>query len=337
MAVSEALVAALLFAAGSALQHRSSSAGAQIRGLSPGALISFGRTVLQNPAWVLALGVEGVGVCFHAAALHEGTLVLVQPLLVTTLVFALPLRRRLDRGAVAAPEVAWALVLVAGLAIFLVSATPAWGSAQRADTGPAVGLSVGGVLVVVGASVLARKRRGTARALLLGVAAGVAFAGTAALIKTAGDLLASNGLVALFAGWPLWAVLAAGATGVLLNQLAFQAGPLSASLPAIQTVNPVLSVLLGVVVYDEQLRHGALALAAEAVGLSAALLASAVLSRGGGGLSWRPLGLGGMPAGQAPPAEAQTGTRAGGDLSPGPPRGEAAAGPQREPGQESGG
>ena len=296
-AVSLALVAALLFAAGSALQHRSSTSGAQIKGASPAAVIDFARAVLHNPGWVLALGVEGVGVGFHAAALHEGPLVLVQPLLVTTLVFALPLRRRLDRGTVAAPEVVWALVLVAGQTMFLVSATPAWGSPKPADAGPAVGLAAAGLIVVAGAALFARQRTGTARALLLGVAAGIAFAGTAALIKTAGDLLTSHGFGALLTRWPLWAVLAAGSTGVVLNQLAFQAGPLSASLPAIQTINPVLSVVLGVVVYDEQLRHDPLALAAEVVGLGAALLASAVLSYGGGGLSWRPLGLGGLPSG----------------------------------------
>jgi len=43
---------------------------------------------------------------------------------------------------------------------------------------------------------------------------------------------------------------------LLLNQVAFQAGALSASLPAIATVDPLLSIAIGVIVYDEQIRHG---------------------------------------------------------------------------------
>ena len=54
----------------------------------------------------------------------------------------------------------------------------------------------------------------------------------------------------------LYAVIVAGAGGLLLNQLTFQAGPLAASLPAISTVDPLFSIALGVIIYDEQIRHG---------------------------------------------------------------------------------
>ncbi len=67
-------------------------------------------------------------------------------------------------------------------------------------------------------------------------------------------------------------MIVAGAGGLLLNQLAFQAGPLAASLPAISTVDPLLSIALGVIIYDEQIRHGPTA----GVGLAALLLALGV-------------------------------------------------------------
>jgi len=38
--------------------------------------------------------------------------------------------------------------------------------------------------------------------------------------------------------------------------MAFQAGPLAASLPATATTDPLVSVVLGVVVFDERLRPG---------------------------------------------------------------------------------
>lgn len=49
-----------------------------------------------------------------------------------------------------------------------------------------------------------------------------------------------------------------GGIGLVLTQVAFQAGPLAASLPAIATVDPLLSVVIGVLVYDEQVHRGPL-------------------------------------------------------------------------------
>jgi hypothetical protein len=54
----------------------------------------------------------------------------------------------------------------------------------------------------------------------------------------------------------LYAVILVGIAGVLLNQLAFQAGPITASLPAIATIDPLLSIVIGVVVYDEHCGAG---------------------------------------------------------------------------------
>ena len=204
---------------------------------------------------------------------------LVQPLLVMSLVFALAVRSRLDGGAIAPPEIGWSVVLAAGLALFLVTATPASATPGPADRAPAIAMFVLSAVVVVGTAVGSRYARGTWRPLLLGVGAGVAFAGTAALIKSSGDVLVSNGVPGLLGSWVLWAALTAGSVGAVLNQLAFQAGPLAASLPAIQTVDPVLSVVLGVFVYDEQLRHSAVAIGAESAGLMATLVAAVVLSR----------------------------------------------------------
>ncbi len=53
--------------------------------------------------------------------------------------------------------------------------------------------------------------------------------------------------------WQLYAAVALGAAGLLLNQLAFQAGPLAASLPATATVDPLASIAVGVAVYDEHI------------------------------------------------------------------------------------
>ncbi len=85
---------------------------------------------------------------------------------------------------------------------------------------------------------------------------GAIYAATAALIKAATNVLSNSGLGALILSWQLYAVLALGAAGLFLAQVAYQAGPLTASLPAMTTVDPLLSVAIGVTVYDEQLHRG---------------------------------------------------------------------------------
>lgn len=108
-------------------------------------------------------------------------------------------------------------------------------------------LTVGAAAVCV---LVARDHPGATAAALLGIATGIAHAGTATLTKACTNLL-THSPATLVTSWQLCAVLAAGAVDLLLNQLSFQAGPLAAGLPAMTGVNPRLSVLLGVVVYDE--------------------------------------------------------------------------------------
>ena len=89
-----------------------------------------------------------------------------------------------------------------------------------------------------------------------------------------GDV-AVQGPRALLTSWQLYTVLVIGVLGLLLNQLAFQAGPLTASLPAIATVNPLASITIGVLVYDETVRHSLEA--SVGLGLLLLLLGTAVI------------------------------------------------------------
>ena len=104
-------------------------------------------------------------------------------------------------------------------------------------------------------------------AALLGIAVGVIYAGNAALLKTLTSL-AGRGFAAVVVSWQLWTLLVVGTVGLVLNQLAFQAGPITASLPALSTVDPLVSIAIGVAVYDEPIRRGAFA----SSGLALALL-----------------------------------------------------------------
>ena len=103
---------------------------------------------------------------------------------------------------------------------------------------------------------------------------------TASLIKECTGLI-SQGPVTLLTGWQPYALVVAGASGLLFNQLAYQAGPLSASLPAIAVVDPLIAILLGITVFDEHLRHSLPAIIGEVVflGLLVVLALWATMAR----------------------------------------------------------
>src|SRR6185437_635495 len=93
MAAILGLVAAICFALAAALQQRGqcklAGAGSAVQGLA-----GLFRLVAV-PVWLLGTLVLLVGYAAQGAALDRGRLVVVQPLMVTTIVWALPLGHRL--------------------------------------------------------------------------------------------------------------------------------------------------------------------------------------------------------------------------------------------------
>jgi drug/metabolite transporter (DMT)-like permease len=293
-----AVGAAALFAVAAALQHRSAglvaAGGSRGAGGSGGAPEGRGaarsrraagwdgaaaRTV-RHPLWIAGALASVAGLGLHALALRGGSLTLVQPLLVTGVIFALPLRQVLEHRRPRAAELGWAAALALGLTVFIVAATPAAGAGQAADPRPALACAAVIALSVPACVAASRRATGSWAALALGTAAGLAFAATAGLLKQATDEL-SRGAAALLTTWPGYALIAVGGVGLLLSQLAYRAGPLRASLPAVTAVNPIASLVIGVAVFDERFRSGAPYLAAELLGLALIAVAAVGLTRAG--------------------------------------------------------
>jgi hypothetical protein len=255
LAVPLALSAAAAFALAIPLEHRAAGAAPDTTGFGGRQLATFVAATLRNRWWLLGIALNTAGFALHATALHLGPLAIVQPLLITNVVFAIPVNHRLRRERVPAPAVAWAVVLVVALAGFLLVASagvPA--TSEAADRGPAAATPVLLVALVGGLGLLARRTHRTRAATLLGAATGLLFAVTASLVKVCTGLLA-QGPLRLLGSWELYALVAVGAAGLVCNQLAYQAGPLTASLPVITVVDPLAAVVIGVVVFDESLRH----------------------------------------------------------------------------------
>jgi hypothetical protein len=273
-----ALAAAAFFAAATALQHRSAGLVTDADRTSAAGLGGFVSKTLRHPLWLVGTAADTAGLGLHALALRDGPLTLVQPLLVTGLVFALPLRQLLEHRRPERSDLGWAVALVGGLALFLTVATPANGTTQPADPIPTV-ISVAAIgLAILGCSFAGRRTTGRTAALTLGTASGLAFAATAGLLKETMDLL-DRGAGTVFTSWPPYALIGVGAIGLLLNQLAYQAGPLRFSLPVITTLDPIASLVIGVAVFDEQFRNHPADLLGEVLGLALVLTAAVGLTR----------------------------------------------------------
>jgi drug/metabolite transporter (DMT)-like permease len=243
-----AIVAAVLFAVGAVAQQRSA---AQVQDEHARGLRLALQLARRPLWWAGTLGDTG-GYVAQAAALGVGSLVLVQPLLVTTLLFALPLGARSAHRRLSRADWAWALLLAGALAVFVVSGDPTAGAA-RAGLREWLPAAVVLGLLEVGCLVGAATRRGTTRALLLAVAAGIAFGVGAALTKGVVSLL-DDGIVALLASWETYVLSVAMVGGTFLQQSAFQAGDLAASLPAVTVAEPVVAIALGIGVLGEQVQ-----------------------------------------------------------------------------------
>src|SRR4029453_17665766 len=109
-----ALAAAVLFALAATLWQRATLSLGEVKLTHPKSFL----VLLLNAVWLTGLIVQGVAVALQGAALDRGPLPLGQPILVTTIVFALPLGYFLTAQAVTRSHALGAVVVVAGLTAF---------------------------------------------------------------------------------------------------------------------------------------------------------------------------------------------------------------------------
>jgi drug/metabolite transporter (DMT)-like permease len=96
-------------------------------------------------------------------------------------------------------------------------------------------------------------RRGPARAMFLGSAAGLAFGVLSVLTKAVTHLL-SRDLGDAFVTWQVYVAVGVGIVALTVSQSAYQAGPLAYSIPFVGVLEPVVAVIIGDVVLGEAVR-----------------------------------------------------------------------------------
>ncbi len=272
-----ALCAAVCMAIGIVIRQRATLDVPPDQGISSVML----STLLRRPLWWVGTGIAVLGYVFQALALIKGSLIVVAPLLVSALLFALPLSARVAGRRVTRSELLWAGLLTAGLAVFVLLARP--GPAEHPSslqTSAIVAAIVGGL--IVGAVVLAMRTDGWRRAVLFSVAVGVLFGVIAVITKINVHLLGERGLLALMATPAPYALVLLGIVATLLQQSAFHAGALQTSVPTMLILEPVVAVFLGAILLGEELDAGPYETFALAIAAMAMTAATVALGRGEG-------------------------------------------------------
>jgi drug/metabolite transporter (DMT)-like permease len=269
-----ALCAAVFMAIGIVVRQRATIDVPSEQGVSA---VMF-TTLLRRPLWWAGTAAAVLGYGFQALALINGSLILVQPLLVSALLFALPLSARLAGRRVSRSEWVWAGLLTLGLAVFVLLAHP--GPQERPASVPisAIVAAVCGVIIVC-CVVVAVRLGGWQRAVLLAVAVGVLFGVVAVVTKIVMHLLDERGVLSLLATPAPYALVVLGVLATLLQQSAFHAGALQTSVPTMLVLEPVVAVFLGAIILGEELEAGRYEAIALTVAIAAMTAATVALGR----------------------------------------------------------
>ncbi len=234
-------------------------------------------SLARKPLWLGGIAAMVCGQLLGAIALGHGDIAKVEPILATSLIFALAIAHGLYRERLSRREWTGAVLASWGVAVFLLAGSPA-GGRDPAGLSPrwlaaAVAVAAAGLLA------WAAKRLGLGvGAVLLAGAGGILF-GVQDSLTRAWLLTARSGVLRSIAHWQPYALVAAAIIGLLLTQSAFDAAPLHVSLPAGVLAEPLTGIALGVAVFRERLRDTPLALTGEAAALVAVAVGMVLVSR----------------------------------------------------------
>jgi drug/metabolite transporter (DMT)-like permease len=222
-------------------------------------------SLLHQPVWFGGILAVTAGFLLQAAALGNGQLSVVEPVLVVELPFTLLLATRVFHVRLHRREWGAAIAMSAGLAGLLYALSPSDGKPEDVRwytwvIGIGINLAFIAAMTVWG-------RRGPAgrgphsrqssalQAAVFAVGAGAAFGLTAALIKGMTSTF-SRGMGVLLTSWQLYGMIVAGAGAMFLVQSAMNAGRLVAAQPGLTLTDPIVSIVWGVFVFREQVRTG---------------------------------------------------------------------------------
>lgn len=253
LAVLFALASALTIAWGTVVRHRIAERSGSMVGENSGggrvAEVPIMAAIVQ-PLWWAGVFSALFGYFLQIVALSFGTLLIVQPVLVLSLMFTLPLSAKYDGRRISKSETFWAGLLTVAVAVLVILGRPTPGLSVPPLERWLIALSIGGVVLGLLYVYSGRQLR-RERALILGAVTGAIMGYVAVLSKAVVDIFGHSGFAGLLLSWELYGLMAGAAIGTAVQQASFNAGALKNSLPAMTIVEPLVAFTLGYVILGE--------------------------------------------------------------------------------------
>ena len=256
-----AVLAGLCIATGGVLQQRAASRRPSDERMS----VALMRHLVADRTWLLGIGCAVLSYAFQAVALTFGPLTLVQPLVVSELLFAVPVSVRLRNLRLRSRDWLACAAIVVGLALGIIAANPGKGDPIQSILVWAPALAVV-ALLVAGCLAAAKTARGPVKASMFALAGAVTM-GLQSALYDATIAVIRHDTWHVFIVWQTYALIIASFLGLFLIQNAFQSGPLAASTPVIDAVLPMVAIGLGIGLFHESVRTTAFGLAGAGIGI----------------------------------------------------------------------
>jgi len=240
------------------------------------------RALVRRPWWWLGTLASVAGLGLQVLALALGSIIVVQTVMTSSIVFTTVAERLLTRRRPRATL--WPGVALTGLGLvgLLVALDPTAGASTVPPGGSTLVVAAGCLAVMAAAVAWSRSPApagsGAGRVLALAAATGLGYGVTAVQLKTVGAQLAT-GLAVPLQHPALYVAIFLGPPAILLSQAALQQGRLAtAVVSVILVVDPLVGLAAGLLWFGETVTLGADALLCAIV-----LLAGFVLTQRGAG------------------------------------------------------
>ncbi len=273
---------------------------------------------IRRGVWLLGFALSLVQFAILATALRFGELSVVQPILTTELLFLLLILAVWFRYRLGWQEWLGSGIIVVGLGGFFLAAQPKGGQAMPTNHQWVVAYLVlfAGITVCIVAAL-----RGPRwwRAAAFGAATAVTAAFSAALTKATTNYI-TEGWGHVFDHAQPYLLAVTGIGTVFLLQNALHAGPITASRTTLVTLNPLISIALGITLFADRLRSGPVWVPLEIAALAVLVVGVVVLARSPLVAGSNVEGIPGEMLGGARQRGSESASAAGGGADSGPDR-----------------
>ncbi|HET6848429.1 MAG TPA: DMT family transporter [Gaiellales bacterium] len=212
--------------------------------------------LVRNSTWLIGFGGLVGSFLLQAVALGIGQLSAVETIITLEVPLTLLAASRVFQQKLGSIEWRGILMMTAGAIVLLAMLDPQPGDETNVNGLTYAAAGGGTIATIVTLAAAGQRGRPMWRTACLGAAAGASFGFTATMIKETIAQGSAHGIVGVLATWQTYVAVTAGIGGLVFVQWALHTGPLLAAQPGFTLMDPLVSILWGVLVFNESTRSG---------------------------------------------------------------------------------